>query len=85
MGNRKKAAAIAFKSPQPAPVLVASGSGREAEYILAEARKAGIDIVEDPGLAAMLETVKPGDYIPFWCWEAVARILAFVMAREKAN
>jgi len=84
MEKRKKAAAIAYHSPQPAPVLVASGKGREAEFILAEARKAGIAIVEDTGLAAMLETVKPGDYIPYWCWEAVAKILAFVLAKEAA-
>ena len=48
-----------------------------------EARKAGIAIVEDPGLSAMLEAVEPGDYIPPWCWEASAKILAFVFAREK--
>jgi len=79
----KKAAAIAYNPPQPAPQLVAVGRGRDAALILAEARKAGIAIVEDPGLAAMLEAARPGDYIPFWCWEAVARILAFVLAKEK--
>jgi len=82
MDKRKTAAAVAYHIPQPAPVLVASGKGREAEYILAEAKKAGIAIVEDAGLAAMLEMVKPGDYIPHWCWEAVAKILAFVLAKE---
>jgi len=81
--KEKKAAAIAYNPPQPAPQLVAAGRGRDAALILAEARKAGIAIVEDPGLAAMLEAARPGDYIPFWCWEAVARILAFVLAKEK--
>jgi flagellar biosynthesis protein len=61
---------------------VAVGRDREANRILAAAREAGIAIVEDPGLAAMLETAKPGDYIPPWCWEAVAKVLAFVLARE---
>jgi flagellar biosynthesis protein len=79
----KKAAAIAYSPPQPAPQITAAGRGREAEFILAEARKAGIAIVEDPGLAAMLEAARPGDYIPPWCWEAVAKILAFVFAREE--
>jgi flagellar biosynthesis protein len=51
--------------------------------ILAIAREAGIEIVEDPALAALLEAgTKIGDYIPPWCWEAVAKILAFVQARE---
>jgi flagellar biosynthesis protein len=82
LGKRKKAAAIAYTPPQPAPLLVAAGRNREAELILAAAREAGIAIVEDPALAAMLETAKPGDYIPLWCWEAVAKVLAFVLARE---
>lgn len=77
-----KAAAIAYTPSHPAPRVVAAGKGREAERILAAAREAGVTIVEDPGLAAMLEAVEPGDYIPSWCWEAVARILAFVLARE---
>jgi len=84
-GKEKKAAAIAYNPPQPAPQLVALGRGTAAELILAEARKAGIAIVEDPGLAAMLEAARPGDYIPFWCWEAVAGILAFVLAKEKGR
>jgi flagellar biosynthesis protein len=83
MGKRRKAAAIAYTPPQPAPLVLASGRDREAERILAEAEKAGIAIVKDPGLAAMLEAVNPGDYIPSWCWEAVANILAFVLDKEK--
>jgi len=83
VNKRKKAAAIAYNPPQPAPVLLAAGKDREAERILEEARKAGISIVEDPGLAAMLEAAKPGDYIPPWCWEAAAKILAFVFAKER--
>ncbi|MCL1814467.1 MAG: EscU/YscU/HrcU family type III secretion system export apparatus switch protein [Treponema sp.] len=85
MNKGKKAAAVAYNPPQPAPLLLAGGKGREAERILEEARKAGIAIVEDPGLAAMLEASKPGDYIPPWCWEAVAKILAFILARESAS
>jgi flagellar biosynthesis protein len=78
----KKAAAVAYNPPQPAPVLLASGRGREAERILSAAREAGVAVVEDPGLAALLDAVKPGDYIPPWCWEAAAKILAFVLDRE---
>jgi flagellar biosynthesis protein len=63
-------------------VVLAAGRGREAEQILAIAGEAGIAIVEDPALAALLETAKPGDYIPPWCWEAAAKILAFVLSKE---
>jgi len=65
-------------------VLLASGKGREAERIINAAKEAGIAIVEDPGLAALLEAAKPGDYIPPWCWEAIAKILAFVLAKERS-
>jgi flagellar biosynthesis protein len=78
----KKAAAVAFTPGDPAPLLLAAGAGREAGLILEAARKAGITIMEDAGLASLLQAVKPGDYIPFWCWDAVAKILAFVFAQE---
>ena len=78
----KKAAAIGYTPSDPAPLLLAAGKGREAERILEEARNAGIAIVEDAGLAALLAAARPGDYIPFWCWEAVAKILAFVLDKE---
>ena len=83
--KEKKAAAIAYTPPEPAPKILASGKNQKAELILEEARKAGISIVEDPGLAALLEAAKPGDYIPAWCWEATAKILSFVYSAEKSS
>ena len=63
---------------------MAKGRGWEAERIVALAREAGIEIVEDTALAALLDAgVKPGDFIPPWCWEAVAKILAFVLSEEE--
>jgi len=63
---------------------LAKGRGWEAERIVALAREAGIEIVEDTALAALLDAgVKPGDFIPPWCWEAVAKILAFVLSEEE--
>jgi flagellar biosynthesis protein len=63
---------------------LAKGRGREAERIIAIAREAGIEIVEDSALAILLDAgVKPGDFIPPWCWEAVAKILAFVLSKEE--
>ena len=79
MVKRKLAAAIEYSPGDPAPALLASGRGREAERIIAIAREAGIEVVEDASLAALLDTsAKPGDFIPPWCWEAAAKILAFV-------
>ena len=80
----KKASALAYNSEEGIPRLLAKGRGWEAERIIALAREAGIEIVEDSALAALLDTgVKPGDFIPSWCWEAVAKILAFVLSEEE--
>jgi type III secretion system FlhB-like substrate exporter len=54
-----------------------------AERIVSLAREAGIEVVEDPPLAALLdEGGRIGDVIPVWCWEAAAKIIAFVQSRE---
>jgi flagellar biosynthesis protein len=80
MAKRKLASAIGYKPGDPAPELLASGRGRDADRIVAIAEQAGVAVVEDAALAALLDTsAKPGDYIPYWCWEATAKILAFVI------
>jgi flagellar biosynthesis protein len=83
MGVRKLASAVAYSPTDPAPELLASGRGREAELIIDIARQAGIAVVEDTALAALLDSsVRPGDFIPSWCWETVAKILVFVTKRD---
>ena len=80
----KKASALAYNRDEGVPRLLAKGKGWEAERIIALAREAGVEIVEDTALAALLDAgVKPGDFIPPWCWETVARILAFVLSEEE--
>jgi len=82
--KRKIASAIKYNTGDPAPILLASGKGREAEQIVAVAEESGIAVIEDAALAAMLDTSAiPGDFIPVWCWEAAAKVLAFVMKAEK--
>jgi len=84
MKKKKIASAIGYKSGDPAPVLFASGRGREAERIIEIAQEAGVAVVEDSALAALLDTsVNPGDFIPPWCWEAAAKVLAFVVKADK--
>jgi flagellar biosynthesis protein FlhB len=80
----KAASAIAYDPEESAPRLVARGRDYEAERIVAIAREAGITVVEDPALAALLDRgVKTGDIIPFWCWELAAKALAFVLSKER--
>ena len=80
----KKASALIYEREEGIPRLLAKGRGLEAEKIISLAREAGIEIVEDIPLAVLLDAgVKPGDFIPPWCWEALAKILAFVLSEEK--
>jgi len=84
MARRKIASALGYKKGDPAPLLLVSGRGREAERIIAVAQEAGVAVIEDSSLAALLDAgSKPGDFIPVWCWEAAAKALAFVMKTEK--
>ena len=81
--KEKKASAVAYNPEEGVPRLLAKGRGRDADRIIAAAREAGIEIIEDTALAALLDAgVKPGDFIPPWCWEAVAKVLAFVLSKE---
>jgi len=80
----KRASALAYNREEGVPRMLAKGRGREAERIIALAKEAGIEIVEDTALAALLDAgIEPGDFIPPWCWEAVAKILAFVLREEE--
>ena len=66
MRKRKLASAIGYSPGDPAPVLMASGRDREADQIIAAAEQAGVTIVEDAALAALLDTsANPGDFIPY--------------------
>ena len=86
MKKKKIASAIGYKPDDPAPVLLASGRGREAEQIISIAQEAGIAVVEDTALATLLDTsAKPGDFIPPWCWEAAAKALTFVIKSDLAQ
>jgi len=91
MGKKKLATAIAYSSGDPSPRMLASGRGREAEQIIALARQEGIAVVEDRPLAILLDSwaggvfVKSGDFIPPWCWEAAAKILAFVLINDEES
>ena len=80
MRKRKLASALGYSPEDPAPVVLALGRDRQAEQIIAIAEEAGITVVEDTALAALLDSsAQPGDFIPPWCWEAAAKILAFVL------
>lgn len=74
----KKAVALFYKEDMVAPIVVASGQGKVAENILAEAQKNKVPVYEDSKLATILTQLQLGETIPTELYEAVARILIFV-------
>lgn len=60
------------------PEVVASGRGDLAQQIIAAAKAAGVDIVQDPDLLEILGRVPVGEEIPAELFQAVAEILAFI-------
>lgn len=60
------------------PKVVARGHGSMAEQIIAAARAAGVDIVEDADLLEVLGRIPVDQEIPPELFQAVAEILAFL-------
>jgi type III secretion system FlhB-like substrate exporter len=64
-------------------MVLAKGQGIQAERIVAIAQDRGIEVVRDDILVELIDkSASAGDFIPPWCWTAVAKILAFVVAEE---
>ena len=83
MGKKPKqplqAVALHYDSkPSSTPKIVATGQGDLAQQIIAAAKAAGVDIVEDPDLLEVLGRIPAGEDIPPELFQAVAEILAFI-------
>lgn len=82
--------AVALKydpsDPHRAPIVVAKGMDLIAQNIKRVAAEAGVPVVESPPLARGLHRlVEIGEEIPEDLFEAVAKILAFVLNPENAH
>lgn len=62
----------------PAPLIVAKGRGRAAERIDGLAVASGVPVVRNDAVAAGLEPLDIGEFVPPEYWEIVARVLAFI-------
>jgi len=78
---RKDKSAVVLKYPENAvaPFITAKGKGKLAEYIIEEARKNDIDVVENDVLVDLLSSEEIGSLIPENTWNAVASIFAFIL------
>ena len=79
MKNTPYQQAIALEyGKNKAPVVSAKGEGELARRIIAEAKRQGVYVSEDPRLLAMLSRLDVGQEIPEDMFTAVAVILAWV-------
>ncbi len=75
------AVAVSYDRSSGAPRVIAKGTGDLAGKIRAEAERAGVPLVRNVALARALHAVcEVGEQIPAELYEAVARLLAFVMS-----
>lgn len=79
MKKIKKAASIKYEQGYEAPIVTAAGMGRVAEKIIEKAEKNDVTIVENEELANLLANVDVGDSVPYELYDAVAKIIAYVM------
>ena len=79
MKNTPYQQAIALEyGKNKAPVVSAKGEGELARRIIAEAKRQGVYVSDDPRLLAMLSRLDVGQEIPEDMFTAVAVILAWV-------
>lgn len=85
MDKRKKAAALEYESSYEAPVVTATGMGEVADRIIKKAKENNVPVVYNKELADLLSSVDIGDSIPQELYEAVAKVIAYVMNIDEAS
>ena len=74
--TRKQAVALEY-GHNTSPVVTAKGDAEVAEDIIAEARRRGVYVAEDPELLALLSRLELGEEIPSQLYTAVAVVLSW--------
>ncbi|MEW9094421.1 MAG: EscU/YscU/HrcU family type III secretion system export apparatus switch protein [Clostridiaceae bacterium] len=77
--KKKKAAALKYENGYSAPIVTATGMGYIADKIIEKAEEKNIPIVYDQELANLLTSVDVGDSIPFELYDAIAKVIAYVV------
>jgi flagellar biosynthesis protein len=76
MNAHRQAVALEY-GKHSAPVVTARGDAQLAERIVAEARRRGVFIAQDPALVGLLGQLEIGEAIPPQLYAAVAAILSW--------
>ncbi len=82
---QQAAVALAYRTGQSAPQVVAKGRGAIAEAIIARARESGIYVHESPELVSLLMQVDLDEHIPPQLYLVVAELLAWIYRLERGE
>lgn len=77
-GGRRQAVAMAYRSGDQAPTVLAKGYGELAERIVAQARQQGIYVHGAPELVGLLMQVDLDTQIPPALYQVIAELLVWV-------
>lgn len=84
MSEKKIATSINFNpTNDEAPLITATGTGDDAEFIIAVAEEYDVPVYKDPSLAKALGQLEVGDMVPPELYEAVAEVLSFVYSLDQ--
>jgi flagellar biosynthesis protein len=85
MRNIKKAAALEYENNYDTPIVTAAGMGIIAENIIKKAEESNVPIVYNKEMAELLSNVDVGESIPSELYEAVAKIIVYVMDMDRSK
>lgn len=83
--RRASAVALAYRTGDMAPRVVAKGQGLIAEEIIERARAAGVFVHESRELVSLLMQVDLDSHIPPQLYIAIAELLAWIYQLEQGN
>ena len=79
MKKVRKASAIKYEKGYEVPIVTAAGMGYIADKILQKAEESKVAIVKNEELANLLSNVDIGSEIPLELYDAIAKVIAYVM------
>lgn len=85
MKNIKKAAALKYENNYETPIVTAAGMGAIADNIIKKAEESKVPIVYNKEMAELLTNVDVGESIPSELYEAVAKIIVYIMDTDRNN
>lgn len=85
MKKVKKAAALKYDKGYETPIVTAAGMGYIADKIIEKAEENDVPVVYNKEMADLLTNVDVGAQIPSELYEAVAKIIVYVMDKDKSK